>query len=203
MGEGGAHRVLVAFPPARLPDGGERTAAVLEALRGRVARVVMISSTTVYGKVVRVDSSTAPAPEGEREQLYLEAERAVLGGAWKGLVLRATAIYGPGRGLLAEGGPKFSQALSMDAVISRIHADDLAAVAAAALASDLEGTYPVADEEPASGRAVLAVWAGEEWSPAPGRPDPEGSRRVDGHAILTALEVTLRYPSFRDAIATR
>ena len=201
MGEGDAHRVLVTFPPAHLPDGGERTAAILEALRGRVARVVMISSTTVYGKVVRVDASTAAAPEGDRERLYLEAERMVRGGPWAGLVLRASAIYGPGRGVLAEGGPRFSQARSLDAVISRIHADDLAAVAAAALDSDLEGTYPVADEAPASGREQLAVWGGIPFSPPEGRPDPEGSRRVDGHAILAALGVTLRYPSYRDALA--
>jgi nucleoside-diphosphate-sugar epimerase len=193
-------RALVAFPPARLPDGSERTAAVLEALRAHVARVVMISSTTVYGKVVQVDETTVAAPEGEKERLYLDTERAVREGPWRGLVLRATAIYGPGRGVLAEGGPRFAQARSMDAVISRIHADDLAAVSAAALASDLVGTYPVSDEEPASGRTLLATWAGEPWTPPVGRPDPEGSRRVDGRAILAALGVTLRYPSFRDAI---
>jgi nucleoside-diphosphate-sugar epimerase len=193
-------RVLVAFPPARLPDGGERTAAILRALRACVARVVMISSTTVYGKVVQVDERTVAAPDGEKDRLYLEAEGAVREGPWRGLVLRATAIYGPGRGVLAEGGPRFSQARSMDAVISRIHADDLAAVSAAALASDLVGTYPVADEEPASGRTLLATWAGEPWTPPVGRPDPEGSRRVDGRAILAALGITLRYPAFRDAL---
>jgi nucleoside-diphosphate-sugar epimerase len=193
-------RLLVAFPPAYLPGGGERTAAILEALRGGIARVVMISSTTVYGKVVQVDERTVAAPEGEKERLYLEAERAVREGPWSGLVLRATAIYGPGRGVLAEGGPRFSQARSMDAVISRIHADDLAAVAAAALDSDLEGVYPVADEEPASGRTILATWAGEPWTPPAGRSAPEGSRSVNGRAILAALGVELRYPSFRDAL---
>jgi uncharacterized protein YbjT (DUF2867 family) len=122
-----------------------------------------------------------------------------MGGDWLGLVLRAAAIYGPGRGVLAEGGPRFSHARSMDAVISRIHADDLAAIAAAALASDLCGVYPVADAEPASGRAVLAAWAGEPFAP-PAGPDPEGSRRVDGCAIRQALGINLRYPSFRDVL---
>jgi nucleoside-diphosphate-sugar epimerase len=117
------------------------------------------------------------------------------------MVLRAAAIYGPGRGVLAEGGPRFSHARSMDAVISRIHADDLAATCAAALAADLEGVYPIADEGPASGREVLAAWAGERWVPPAGRPDPEGSRRVDGRAVLAALRVSLRYPSFRDALS--
>jgi nucleoside-diphosphate-sugar epimerase len=201
FGERDALRVLVAFPPARLPEGGERTAAILAALGDRVARVVMISSTTVYGKVIRVDASTPAAPEGERERLYLDAERAVRRGPWAGLVLRAAAIYGPGRGVLAEGGPRFSHARSMDAVISRIHADDLAAACAVALASDLEGVYPIADEGPASGREVLAAWAGERWTPPADRPDPEGSRRVDGRAVLAALGVTLRYRSFREALA--
>jgi nucleoside-diphosphate-sugar epimerase len=150
--------------------------------------------------VIRVDASTQAAPEGDRERLYLDAERAVLDGPWPGLVLRAAAIYGPGRGVLAEGGPKFSHARSMDAVISRIHADDLAAACAAALAGDLVGVYPLADEGPASGREVLAAWAGERFTPPAGRPDPEGSRRVDGRAVLAALGVSLRYPSFRDAL---
>jgi nucleoside-diphosphate-sugar epimerase len=193
-------RVLVALPPARLPGGGERTAAVLRALAGRVLRVVQLSSTVVYGAAARVDETTPACPAGERGRLYLEAEAAVRAGPWSSLVLRAAAIYGPGRGVLAEGGPRFTHARSLDAVVSRIHADDLAALAAAALATDVVGAYPAADEEPASGRQLLAAWAGEAWAPRPGAPAPAGSRRVDGSAIVRALGVQLRYPSFRDAL---
>lgn len=198
--EGGALRVLVAFPPARQPGGGERTATVLRSLSGHAVRVVQLSSTAVYGDASRVDASTAATPSSERGALYLEAERAVREGPWSALVLRAAAIYGPGRGLLAEGGPRFQHARSLDAVVSRIHADDLAALAVAALAGGLEGAFPAADEEPASGRALLAAWSGTAWTPPADRPDPRGSRRVDGSAVARALGVRLRYPSFRDAI---
>lgn len=197
--EGGALRALVAFPPARQP-GGERTATVLRSLAGHAVRVVQLSSTAVYGDASRVDASTAATPASERGALYLEAERAVREGPWSALVLRAAAIYGPGRGLLAEGGPRFQHARSLDAVASRIHADDLAALAVAALAGSLEGVFPAADEEPASGRALLAAWSGTAWAPPASRPDPRGSRRVDGSAVARALGVRLRYPSFRDAI---
>jgi nucleoside-diphosphate-sugar epimerase len=197
--EGGGLRVLVAFPPARL-GSGERTAAILGELGGLAARVVQLSSTAVYGEAARVDAETAPSPAGERGRLYVEAERAVREGPWSSLVLRAAAIYGPGRGLLAEGGPRFSHARSLDAVVSRIHVDDLAALAAAALASRIEGAFPVADEEPASGRALLAAWAGAALAPRP-TGDPPGSRRVDGSAIARALGVRLRYPTFRDALS--
>lgn len=193
-------RVLVSFPPGRSVDGGERTAAVLQALRGRVARLVHLSSTVVYGRAPLVDASTPAAPESERGRLYLEAERAVSEGPWPALILRAAAIYGPGRGLLAEGGPRLTRARSLDAVVSRIHVDDLATLIAAALASDVTGSFPVADAEPASGRALLAALAGSDWTPPVGAADPPGSRRVDGSAVRRTLGVTLRYPTFRDAI---
>lgn len=198
--EGGALRVLVALPPGRLPEGGERTAALLRLLHHRIARVVQLSSCVVYGDAPRVDASTPAVPSSARGALYLEAEGSVMGAGASSLVLRTSAIYGPGRGLLAEEGPRFRHARSLDAVVSRIHVDDLAALAAAALASDVEGAWPVADEEPASGRALLAAWSGAAWTPPPDRPDPPGSRRVDGSAILRALGVRLRYPSFRDVL---
>ena len=196
-------RVLFAFPPGRLREGAERTAASVRTLHGRIARAVQLSSCVVYGDAPRVDASTAAAPSTPRGALYLDAEGAVRSGARSSLVLRTSAIYGPGRGLLAEERPRFSHARSLDAVVSRIHVDDLAALAVAALAGEIEGAWPVADEEPASGRALLAAWSGADWSPPADRPDPPGSRRVDGRAIVRALGVVLRYRSFRDAIAVR
>ncbi|MGB8930459.1 MAG: hypothetical protein WCC48_04310, partial [Anaeromyxobacteraceae bacterium] len=124
-------------------------------------------------------------------------------GAWSSLVLRAAAIYGPGRGLLAEEQPRFTHARSLDAVVSRIHADDLAALAVAGLAGDVQGAWPAADEEPASGRELLAAWSEKVWAPPRDRQDPPGSRRVDGSAIARALGVSLRYRTFREALGAR
>jgi nucleoside-diphosphate-sugar epimerase len=198
-GEGEGLRVLVAFPPARLAAGGERTGGLLGALRGRIARVVQLSSSVVYGDAARVDAATAAAPSSPRGELYLDAERSVAEGPWSSLVLRTAAIYGPGRGLLADELPRFTHARSLDAVVSRIHVADLAAIVVAALGSRVEGAWPVADEEPASGRELLAAWSGTAWERGD-RPDPPGSRRVDGTAIARELGVVLRYRSYRDAI---
>ena len=200
--EGEGLRLLVAFPPARLAGGGERTGEVLGALRGRIARVVQLSSSVVYGDAPRVDAATAAAPSSPRGVLYLDAERAVREGPWSSLVLRVAAIYGPGRGLLADELPRFTHARSLDAVVSRIHVDDLAAIAVAALGGRVEGAWPVADEEPASGRELLAAWSGTPWERGD-RPDPPGSRRVDGTAVARELGVVLRYRSYRDAIDAR
>ena len=98
-----------------------------------------------------------------------------------------------------------------DQFVSRIHVDDLAAIAVAALLSDLRGAYPVADEESCTSREIaefcaslLRIPVTGPASPSPSRsgygarsPRFANNRRVDGSAIRKALGITLRYPSFR------
>lgn len=199
---GGGLRVLCTIPPARLADGAEITGELVRALAGLAVRFVYLSTASVYGDARRVDETTPAAPVTERARLRIAAERAVAAGSWSWIVLRPAAIYGPGRGALAPGGGRFRHATSLDAVVSRVHVDDLAAIAVAALDSDVSGTFPVADEGAASAREILA---------RQGRPAEHGrcadplardrERVVDGRAILRQLGVTLRYPTVDAALA--
>jgi nucleoside-diphosphate-sugar epimerase len=187
------------------PEAGTR---ILEDLADKPARVVYLSSTGVYGAVRDVDETTPPAPRTERDRLRLAAERAASAGPWSSLILRPAAIYGPGRGVhaamaagtfrLIEGGENF---------VSRIHVDDLAAIAEQALLSDLTGAFPVADEEPCRSREIAKFCARLMGLPMPPSEPLQGAaharyadRRVNGMAIRRALGVDLRFPSYRVGI---
>ena len=181
---------------------------ILEAIGPKLSRVVYLSTTGVYGSSASVNENTPPKPETERQHLRVEAERAVLSGAWKSLILRPAAIYGPGRGVqaaLPEG--RYKLAGDGSNFVSRIHVDDLAAISAAALLSDLTGAYPVADEEPCSSREIAEFCAELlQLGPVESITSDELSetrrsdRRVGGRAIRKLLGVTLQYPSYRQGI---
>ncbi len=148
-----------------------------------------------------MSSSVSPSRERTRRAAgaipppRLRAEGEAAAGPWPTLVLRVAAIYGPGRGLhvaLRTGArPRVDD---VDRVVSRVHVDDLASLGLAALASDLAGAFPVADQEPASSREVARFC--EELGLPPirldGEPGGAGAwrvRRVDGMAILAHLGV--------------
>ncbi len=179
---------------------GMRPTPVLMPLLERASRVVYLSTTGVYGATQFVDETTPVAPRTPRELLRVEEERDLASGPWKTLVLRPAAIYGPGRGVhasLREGRLKLRGDGSN--YISRIHVEDLAAIAEAALFSDLTGAYPVADEEPCQAREIAEYCARRMGLavPNPDGSEPRANRRVDGRAILRELGLSLRYPSYR------
>lgn len=189
---------------------GAADAALLAGLAGKARRVVYLSTTGVYGAATTVDAATPAAPRTEREWARVRTEQAVQAGAWQALILRPAAIYGPDRGAhiaLAEG--RYSLLGDGANFISRIHVDDLAALAYAALLADLEGAYPVADEHPCSSREIAEFCAAAFGLPMPasaGASDVpvsrRGNRRVDGRAIFAALGVRLRYPSYREGLGS-
>ena len=199
--------VLYSVPTLRLAAGGldEPAPRLLPALVGRARRVVYLSTTGVYGPAREVDETTPVDPTTERQRLRVEAERAALNGPWESLVLRPAAIYGPGRGAhvaMREG--RYKLAGDGAGYISRIHADDLAAIVRAALDSDLTGAFPVADDEPCSQFEMARFIAGLTGLPMPSSVAPEeadetrrGDRRVDGRAIRRLLGIELLYPSYR------
>ena len=195
------HSIPLVVGPAGLFDP---TPLLLNALGGQYARMVYLSTTGVYGAERDVDERTVPAPRTERERLRMHAEQAVMAASPSSLILRPAAIYGPGRGVqvslpegrynLHDGGNNF---------VSRIHVDDLAVFAEAALFSDRTGAYPVADDEPCTSREIatfcaelLGIVMPSDGAGVMRRSD----RRVDGSAILRALGVSLRYPSYRTGI---
>lgn len=177
----------------------------IDALAGIAERVVYLSTTGVYGDAHVVDASTAAGPVTERTRLRWEAENVVLSGPWSACVLRPAAIYGPGRGAhesiragrwrVAGDGANYT---------SRIHVDDLAAMAVAAVLGELGGAWPVADEEPSTNAEItrfcceLLGMEMPESAPAAQLDETRrADRRVDGSEVRRLLGVRLRYPSYR------
>ncbi len=215
VGERG--RVLLSIPTLTETSGGpagldDPTARIVEALGGSLgnapARVLYLSTTGVYGATKHVDEMTPIAPLTQRQRRRAAAEGAVAAGPWPSLILRPAAIYGPGRGVhtaLREG--RFRLAGDGGNFISRIHVDDLAAITAAAVESDIIGAYPVADENPCTSREMASYCVDLLGIPMP--PSEEDSRidetrradrQVDGRAIAKLLGVSLRYPSYREGV---
>ena len=192
-------RVLYSIPPA---DGEVER---LRRLEGRASRVVYLSSTGVYGETRDVDQHTAPAPRTARERARLVTEERVLSGPWSSMVLRPAAIYGPWRGVhesLRRG--EFKLMGDGSNFVSRIHVDDLAALAEAALLSNEQGVWPVADEEPCESREMCEFCCRLLHLPMPPSVPREqltetrrANRRVDGRAVCRLLGVSLVYPSYK------
>jgi nucleoside-diphosphate-sugar epimerase len=202
-------RVLHSIPLFTLDDRlQDPTPVLLEALGRRPARMVYLSTTGVYGDRSQVDETTLPAPVLPRQTLRVAAEQAVAAGPWSSLILRPAGIYGPGRGVhiaMQEG--RYKLVGDGRNYLSRIHVADLAAIAEAALETDLRGAWPVADDHPCPAREVAAFCAALLDLPMPPSVGPEEvsetlrfDRRIDGRAIRRALGVELAYPSYREGI---
>lgn len=184
------------------------TPTIVAALADQVTRMVYLSTTGVYGAQAEVDEHTPAQPVTPQQQLRLAAEQAVLSGIAAPLVLRPAAIYGPGRNAY-ESMRAGSYRLIEDGsrLTSFIHVDDLAAHAEAALLTTVRGAYPVADEQPCTGREVATLCAELLGQPLPpsiplaeAHETQRYSRSVDGRAIRAALGITLRYPSYRSGL---
>jgi len=181
-----------------IPPGGPP--GLLDDLGGSPARVVYISSTSVYGEAACVDELTPVDGRTERAAARLAVERCVAAGPWQPLILRPAAIYGPGRGV-QESLPRGACRID-NGFVSRIHVDDLAAHVEAGLLSDVTGAYPVADEDPCTSREIAGFCARLLDMPLPAfsQARARSTRRVDGSAIRRALGITLQYPSYRVGI---
>jgi nucleoside-diphosphate-sugar epimerase len=192
-------RVLCSIPAVELV--GE----FLDVIRSwRPQRMVYLSTTGVYGPAELVDELTPPNAQDGRAELRLRTERRVADGPWPTLVLRPAAIYGPDRGVhVSVLQDDYSRAGGWNRVVSRIHVQDLADHAIAALQSDIEGQFPVADEEPCRSLEVAEFAAALLGKRLPALSfDTSGSgRRVNGSAVRERLGVSLRFPSYREGVA--
>jgi nucleoside-diphosphate-sugar epimerase len=203
-------RLRDAIPPGTVVLHSIPVRGIMDTLsRAAPARVVYLSTTGVYGAAPVVDEKTPVGPRTERELLRVAEEQAVLGGPWTSIVLRPAAIYGPGRGVHASMRAGKYRLPAEDAnFVSRIHVDDLARHAEAAMASDLTGAFPVADQEPCTSLEIARYCARllglpipeQSHDTAPGE-TRHTDRRVDGSAIRRLLGLTLKYPTYREGIA--
>ena len=192
-------------------------AAVLDALPAETGRILLTSSTGVYGPSGGdwVDEDTPCDPPREAGRAMLDAERILQSGrfAGRGIVLRLAGLYGPGRiprvaDVLA-GRPL---AMTAQGYLNLIHVDD---AAAAILAADARAqpprTYVVADGQPVRRRDFYRCLAELLGRPEPtfvdpppgGRSAERGSsdKRVRSFRLSLELGVAWEYPSYREGLA--
>ncbi|HUU66839.1 MAG TPA: SDR family oxidoreductase [Methyloceanibacter sp.] len=211
-----------------IPPGAEGD-PVLNAYRDEIAKlgslawVGYLSTVGVYGDQQGrwVDETTQPKPNSQRTEARVVAERAWLDfGAEIGVpvqVFRLAGIYGPGRSVFEKIAAGTARRINKDGqVFSRIHVDDIASVLEASMARPRAGAiYNVADDEPAAPGDVVAHAAemigvtpppevefeDADLSPM-ARSFYEGSRRIGNALIKSELGVKLRYPTYREGLAS-
>ncbi len=210
-------RVIYLAPPP--PNGlvDMRIRRFLDALGSRTARIVLVSTTGVYGDQEGewLDEDTPAAPGTDRGRRRLDAETAVADWARQGgggyIILRVPGIYAEDRlplERLTRGLPVVRE--SEAAYTNRIHAEDLARVCLAALASPKSGLilnatdgHPTTMTEyfnrvaDAVGLArppqVTLEQASEQLSPGMLSYALE-SRRIGNRRLLKELDMELEYP---------
>lgn len=178
-----------------------------------------LSTTAVYGDHGGgwVDETTPPAPASQRGAWRVAAEA-----AWAAIpglplhVFRLAGIYGPGRGPFAKVRAGTARRIVKPGqVFSRIHVEDIAAVLATSIRQpDPGAVYNVCDDDPAPPEDVIEHAARLLDLPVPpaipfdradltpmARSFYGESKRVSNDRIKSDLNVTLKYPSYRDGLA--
>lgn len=228
---GRAQRVVHLAPPERAGSQDSRTRHLLAALSAAAKSGVMLprrfaylSTSGVYGDCAgeRVDETRPPRPQTGRAMRRLDAERAVSEwGAREGVeivVLRVPGIYARDRLPLdhfARGTPALLP--EDDVYTNHIHADDLAAVVAAALhPGRATGTYNASDDSAIRMGDWLDLVADHAGLARPRRVSRaeasravpadllsfmSESRRLSNERMKSQLGVRLRYPTVADGLA--
>ena len=182
------------------------------------SRFLYISSTGVYGQASgeEVDERTPCEPTREGGKACLEAERILLGSefASQAIILRLAGLYGPGRiprwRDLAAGQPIDAPA---DGWLNLIHVEDAARIVLLAEArAQPPRTYVVSDGQPVQRRDYYAELARLIGSSPPRFVQPPGDspaaqraasdKRIHPRRMFAELGPKLRYPSFREGLAS-
>jgi nucleoside-diphosphate-sugar epimerase len=194
---------------------------VLSALPSDVRRFIYISTTGVYGSAGGgwVDEDTPPDPQRDGGRASLAAEQVLAGSpfASRGIVLRLSGIYGPGRipflDTLRAGEPIPAASTGH---LNLIHVNDAAAVVAAAdVAEDQlnckRRIYCVSDGHPVERGEYYREVARLIGAPPPKFVTPdlnspraaraETDRRVKNARMIAELRVKLAYPDYRAGLA--
>jgi dTDP-4-dehydrorhamnose reductase len=219
----GTTHLLHSIPPG--PNGDPVLAHYRDQIAtiGTVQWIGYLSTVGVYGDQEGrwVDETTEPKPNSDRTEARVEAEQAWLRfGEETGVpvqIFRLAGIYGPGRSVFDKLLAGTARRVKKDGqVFSRIHVEDIAGVLEASIAHPTAGAiYNVADDEPASPGEVVAYAARllgvlpppevafEEANLTPmARSFYEGSRRISNARIKSELGVKLRYPTYREGLAS-
>jgi nucleoside-diphosphate-sugar epimerase len=207
----GATTVIFTTAPPTPDEAGYRLAYLdgpqnlLQALGDTVNRVVVISTTGVYGvnNGSWVSAATAPSPDRATTALVAEGE-AALCARYPTTIVRAAGIYGPGRTRLIDQVRSGTATIARDGAphwTNRIHRDDLAdAVVLLAEHQRPPEVVIAVDNEPAPRDDVLRFIAertGSQLGTDPEtRPHPTGKRCQND--ALVAVGWQPRYPTFRE-----
>lgn len=215
--------VIYLAPPPRQGTTDTRLEGFLRLAGHRVERLVLISTTGVYGDCGGswIDESQAPAPATDRARRRLDAENQVRRWATNHdrgyVILRVPGIYAEDRLPLARlqrGEAMIENAASP--FTNRIHAEDLARICISALSkTDSRLLLNASDGHPTTmteyfNRVADAV--GLDRPPVIDRDSAfktlspgmlsylAESRRIDNRRLLRALDIELEYPSLDDTL---
>lgn len=212
------HVLVSAAPDAEGDPVLVRHGRDLAACRPRA--LVYLSTVGVYGDHggAWVDEESACRPVSARSAARLKAEE-----AWRDFaeatgvpvaVLRLAGIYGPGRGPFEKVRRGAARRILKDGqVFNRIHADDIAAIVAAAFAGRADGVFNGVDDEPAPPQDVLAYAAELLGLPPPPEVPFDAAamtpmarsfwgenKRVRNDRIKKELGVRLAHPTYREGL---
>jgi nucleoside-diphosphate-sugar epimerase len=193
-------------------DGLRHLLAALEEQGQRLRRVLLTSTTGVYGQQAGewVDEESPAEPDGFTGLRPLEGERLLLGGPFPATVLRLGGIYGPGRARLIEDVRTGRAACVPGLWSNRIHRDDCAgALRHLMLLPRAEPLYLGVDSQPVELCEIqrwIAARLGCEPPPMDAEADPStrtsGRRRRSNKRCssrrLAASGYRFRFPTFRE-----
>lgn len=216
----GASHIVMSIPPDR---NGDPVFAHHKAdldTSEKLEWLCYFSTVGVYGDMngAWIDESAECAPDNERSKRRVEAEN-----AWRDyakargvplMILRLAGIYGPGRSSLEklrEGTAR--RIIKPGQVFNRIHVEDIGRITAMAAEQKLEGTFNLADDEPAPPQDLVTFGAellGMEPPPPVDFDDAELSemarsfyldnKRCSNAAIKKVLDTELTYPTYREGL---
>ena len=178
--------------------------------RGSARALVYTSSTGVFGQRDgrEVDEGTPPEPASRTAEVLVEAEHVILEATAQGLnaqLVRLSGLYGPGRyGVLDR---VRSGALGLgpgdDAWMNFCHLEDAVAFVLAALDRGASGAVHHGTDAHPVRRSDVVRWIADRLGiePATGVVASGPNRRILSERTRSALQLELRYPSFREGLA--
>lgn len=208
----GPDRVVICLTPDRRDAQAYRATFVeaagaaleaIERLGWAPERAVFVSSTAVCASEGDIDESTPAQPSTPTARVLAEAEKRFLDGlpvATRGIVVRPSGIYGPGREWFIER-VRAGDIGDPARMTHRIHRDDLARAVAHLLTmpQQPEELYLVTDDEPAPAGQVatyvaelLSTQAAASWRDV----KPQDRRISNARLCATGFAPTM--PSYRE-----